>query len=93
MTQPSEHPFYVTLTSSKYNEFPNNSPSHFQFRLPQALWLTGKWKVGLASLYLPGAPNPIPHVVTSHSTIPSHLVIPAAPQPPPKQFSYKRLSN
>ena len=42
MTQPSEHSFYVTLTSSKSNEFPNNSPSHFQIRIPQALWLTGK---------------------------------------------------
>ena len=66
MTQPSEASFYVTLTSSKSNEFPNNSPSHFQWRLPQAIMLTGKWKVGLASLSLPGAPNPIPHVVTSH---------------------------
>ena len=93
ITHPSDSSFYVTPTSSRSNEFPNNFPSHFQCRFPQALWLTGKWKVGLASLYLPGAPNPIPHVVTSHSTIPSHSVIPAAPQPPQKQFSYKRLSN
>ena len=86
MTQPSEHSFYVTLTSSKSNEFPNNSPSHFQIRIPQALWLTGKWKVGLASLYLPGAPNPIPHVATSHSipTAPTHVAT-------PKQFSYKKI--
>ena len=66
MTQPSNTSFYVTLTSSKSNEFPSNSPLHFQRRLPQAIMLTGKWKVGLASLYLPDAPNPILHVVTSH---------------------------
>lgn len=93
MTQPSDTSFYVTVTSSKTDEFPNNSPSHFQCRLPQALMLTGKWKVGLASLYLHGAPNPIPHVVTTHSTIPSLPVSPAPPPPPPKQISYKRLSN
>ena len=89
MTQPTETSFYVTLSSSKSSEFPTNSRAHFNYRLPQALWLTGKWKVGLASLYLTGFPNPNPHVVTSHSTIPSHSVIPA----PPKQFSYKKLSN
>ena len=66
MNQPSDASFYVTLMSSKSNEFPNNSPFHFQLHLPQAIMLTGKWKVGLASLYLPGAANPIPHVVTSH---------------------------
>ena len=57
--------------------------------------LTRKWKVGLASLYLPGAPNPIPYVVTSHSTIPTHPTTPAAkltPLPPPP-ISYKRLYN
>ena len=58
MTQPTETSFYVTLTSSKSAELPNNSPTHFKYRLPQALCLTGKWKVGLASLYLPGAQTP-----------------------------------
>ena len=88
MSQQTESSFYVTLTSSKTSEFPNNSPNHFKFRLPQALWLTRKWKVGLASLYLPGVLNPIPHVVTSHpiSTTPTHVAT-------PKQFSYKKLSN
>ena len=54
------------LTSSKNDEFPNNSNTHFQYRIPQALMLTGKWKVGLANVYLPGPPKPIPHVVTYH---------------------------
>ena len=47
--------------------------------------------MGLASLYLPGAPNPIPHVVTSHAPLPSHPTIPAAKPSPP--ISYKKLSN
>lgn len=51
MTQPSDTSFYVTLTSSKNDEFPNNSNTHFQYRIPQALMLTGKWKVGLANVY------------------------------------------
>ena len=47
-------------------------------------------------MYLPGAPSPIPHVVTSYSTIPFHPVHPTTKPPPPtppKQISYKRLSN
>lgn len=68
MTQPNENSFYITLTSSKTQEFPENSPSHFQYRLPQTLWLLGKWKVGLASPFLPGASNPIPYVVTLHTS-------------------------
>ena len=51
------------------------------------LWLTGKWKVGLASVYLPGAPNRIPLVVTSHSSAPTHLATPT----PPKRFFYKNF--
>ena len=51
MTKPSDTSFYVTLTSSKNDEFPNNSNTHFQYRIPQALMLTGKWKVGLANVY------------------------------------------
>ena len=66
MFQPTESSFCVTLPSSKTSELQNNAPNQFQHRLPQALWLTGKWKVGLASLYLPGAPNPILYVVASH---------------------------
>ena len=66
MTQPNENTFYVTLTSQKTQEFPNNSPTQFQYRLPQSLWLPGKWKVGLASVFLQNPPNTIPHVVTSH---------------------------
>ena len=91
MTQPSESSSYVTLTSSKTHKFLNNSPSHFQCRLPQTLWLSGKWKVGLASIYLPGAANPIQHVVTSHAPLPPHPTIPAAKLSPP--ISYKKLSN
>ena len=68
MIQPNDFSFYVTLTCSKTQEFPNNSNTHFQYRLRQTLWLPGKWKVGLASVFLPGVPNPIPHVVTSHTT-------------------------
>ena len=66
MTQPNVNSFYVTLTSQKTQEFPDNLPTQFQYRLPQSLWLPGKWKVGLASVFLPGISNPIPHVVTSH---------------------------
>ena len=66
MTQPIENTFYVTLTSQKTHEFPDNVPTQFHYRLPQRLWLQGKWKVGLASVFLPGLSNPIPHVVTSH---------------------------
>ena len=90
MTQPSESSFYVTLTSSKTQEFPDNSPSHFHYHLPQTLWLPGKWKVGLASLFLPGAANPIPHVVTSH-TSPSLTLRHEAEQRPTKPFSYQSL--
>ena len=54
MTQPNDNSFYVTLTSQKTQEFPDNSPTQFQYRLPQSLWLPGKWKVGLASVFLPG---------------------------------------
>ena len=79
MTQPNENSFYVTLTSSKTQEFPDNSPSHFQYCLPQSLWLPGKWKVGLASVFLPGVSNPIPHVSSSltknHDTIPTKLLV------------------
>ena len=91
MTQPSDSSFYVTLTSSKTQKFLNNSASHFQCCLPQTLWLSGKWKVGLASLYLRGTPNPIPHVVTSHAPLLSHPTIPAVKPSPP--ISYKKLSN
>lgn len=68
MTQPNDSSCYVTLTGSKSQEFPNNFNTLFQYRLPQTLWLPGKWKVGLASVFLPGVPNPIPRVVTSHTT-------------------------
>ena len=90
MTQPNDSSFCVTLNSSKTQEFPDNSPSHFHFRLPQTLWLLGKWKVGLASVFLPGAPNPIPHVVSSH-TSPSLTVHHEAEQRPTKPFSYRSL--
>ena len=66
MTQPNDNTFYVTLTSQKTQEFPNNTPTQFQYRLPQRLWLQGKWKVGVANIYLQNPPNDIPHVVTSH---------------------------
>ena len=66
MSQPNENTFYVMLTSQSTQEFPSNSPTQFQYRLPQTLWLPGKWKVGLASVSLQNPPNEIPHVVTSH---------------------------
>ena len=82
MTQPIDTSFYVTLTSQKTQEFPDNLPSQFQYRLPQSLWLPGKWEVGLASVFLPGVSNPIPHVVTSHvSSSPpkQHDILPTKP--------------
>ena len=90
MTQPNDNSFYVTLTSQKTQEFPDNSPTQFQYRLPQSLWFPGKWKVGLASV-LPGASNPIPHVVTTHvsSSLPQqqHDIIPTKP------FSIRSIHN
>ena len=90
MTQPIETSFYVTLTSQKTQEFPDNLPTQFQYRLPQSLWLPGKWKVGLASVFLPGVSNPIPHVVTSHvSSSPpkQHDILPTKP------FSIRSIHN
>ena len=66
MTLLNDNSFYVTLTSQKTQEFPDNSPTQFKYRLPRSLWLPGKWKVGLVSVFLPGISNPIPHVVSSH---------------------------
>lgn len=90
MTQPIDTSFYVTLTSQKTQEFPDNLPTQFQYRLPQSLWLPGKWKVGLASVFLPGVSNPIPHVVTSHvSSSPpkQHDILPTKP------FSIRSIHN
>ena len=56
----------MTKKKKKTQEFPDNSPTQFQYRLPQSLWLPGKWKVGLANIYLQNPPNDISHVVTSH---------------------------
>ena len=83
MTQPNENTFYVTLTSQSTPEFPHNSPTNFNYRLPQPLWLPGKWKVGLTSVFLHNPPNPIPHVVTTH--------IQEKVTEPPKEFSLEKL--
>ena len=83
MTQPNENTFYVTLTSQKTSEFPNNTPTQFQVRLSQSLWLRGKWKVGLASVFLHNPPNPIPHVVTTH--------IQEKVTEPPQDFNLEKL--
>ena len=81
MVEPTQASFYVTLVSNggKQGEFPFNQPCCFKNRLPQALLLRGPWKVGLASLYLPGAPHPTEpvHVVTSHPVV--HPTKPTAP--------------
>ena len=88
MTQPNDNSCYVTFNSSQTQEFPDNSSSHFYDRLPQTLWLPGKWKVGLASLFLPGAPNSIPHVVTSHTSPQVHH---ETQQRPTKPFASRSL--
>ena len=90
MTQPNENTFYVTLTSQQTQEFPDNSPAQFHYRLPQPLWLKGKWKVALASVFLPGLSNPIPHVVTSH--VSSSLTIHHTTTPT-KLFRIRSLHN
>lgn len=81
MVEPTQASFYVTLVSNggKQGEFPSNQPCCFKNRLPQALLLRGPWKMGLASLYLPGAPHPTEpvHVVTSHPVV--HPSNPTAP--------------
>lgn len=51
-----EDSFYVTLTSEPDNEFPNNTTTHFQKRLPNAIDLKdGPWMVGMSNLFLPDA--------------------------------------
>ena len=90
MTQPHENTFYVTLTSQPTQEFPNNSPRKFHYRLPQSLWLQGKWNVGLVSVFLPGLSNPLPHVVSSH--VSSSLTIHHTTTPT-KPFRIRSLHN
>ena len=93
MTQPIDNTFYVTLTSQKTPEFPDNVPTQFHYRLPQRLWLQGKWKVGLASVFLPGLSNPIPHVVTSHARAPPPIHPTTTPTPAPNPFRIRSLHN
>ena len=93
MTQPIETAFYVTLTSQKTPEFPDNVPTQFQYRLPQRLWLQGKWKMGLASVFLPGLSNPIPHVVTSHVRAPPPIHPITAPTQTANPFRIRSLHN
>ena len=72
----------MTLTSQKTEEFPDNSPTQFHYRLPRSLWLPGKWNVGLVSVFLLGIANPIPHVVSSHvssSVTIHHNTLPTKP--------------
>ena len=90
MTQPHENTFYVTLTSQPSQEFPNNSPRKFHYRLPQSLWLQGKRNVGLVSVFLPGLTNPLPHVVSSH--VSSSLTI-HHNTTPTKPFRIRSLHN
>ena len=47
--------------------------------------LQGRWQVGLASIYLPGNKNKIPHTVTSHAPTPMTTK--------PAPVSEKGLSN
>ena len=50
--------FYVTLDSLPSTEFPNNTNSIFQKRLPILLDLTRpRWQVAMVSLFLPDAGN------------------------------------
>ena len=90
MAQLNENTFYLTLTSQKTLEFPDNSPTQFHYRLPQRIWLPGKWKVGLVSVFFPGITNPIPHVVSSH--VSSSLTI-HHNTPPTRPFSIRSLHN
>ena len=93
MTQPIENTFYVTLTSQQTQEFPDNKPTHFHYRLPQRLWLQGKWKVGLASVFLPGLSNSIPHVVTSHVSSSTTIHHTTTPKPSKNPFRIRSLHN
>ena len=59
-------PLYVTLLSNTSKpEFPENTPASFKGRLPYPLCIKN-WQVGVAGIYLPGAPNVVLHGVTSH---------------------------
>ena len=93
MTQPNENTFYVTLTSEKTHEFPDNVPTQFHYRLPQRLWLQGKWKVGLASVFLLGLSNLIPHVVPSHVRASPTIHHTTTPTPSTNPFRIHSLHN
>ena len=73
--EPSSRSLYVTLLSNTSKlEFPQNTPASFKARLPYPLRIKN-WQVGVAGIYLPGAPNAVSHGVTSHSV----TTMPAAP--------------
>jgi len=64
--EPSSRSLYVTLLSNTTKpEFPENTPASFKVRLPRPLRVKN-WQVGVAGVYLPGAPNVTSHGVTSH---------------------------
>jgi len=64
--EPSSRSLYVTLLSNTSKpEFRENTPASFKVRLPYPLRVKN-WQVGVAGVYLPGAPNVVSHGVTSH---------------------------
>ena len=68
--EPSSRWMYVTLLSNTSKpEFRENTPAPFKVRLPYPLRVKNWW-VGLAGIYLPGAPNAVSHGVTSHPSAP-----------------------
>jgi len=72
--EPTSRSLYVTLLSNTSKpEFPENTPASFKVRLPRPLPVKN-WQVGVAGVYLPGAPNVTTHGVTSHPV--THPTVP-----------------
>ena len=65
MEPSSQSPYVTLLSNTSKPEFPENTPASFKVRLPHPLRVKN-WQVGVAGVYLPGAPNVTSHGVTSH---------------------------
>ena len=85
--EPSSQWMYVTLLSNTSKpEFRENTPAPFKVRLPYPLRIKNWW-VGVAGVYLPGAPYAVSHGVTSHP-----VTHPSVPLTEHRQSNlYKRL--
>ena len=60
--------FMSPLRAVKRKNFPKIHRRIFSIVYLKPYGYKAKWKVGVASVFLSGIPNSIPHVVTSHTT-------------------------